>query len=609
MTSPKRSKAKLMTYIGLKQTRTPSLGVTGLKDITKFRELSIPYYSLKEVKKPGWMDPQWNMPHFAIPGPLVNEFNRDALTGYGTDAVKQYLKQWDRYTDELRVIKAKDETHIAAILARHSIDDSFFLRSPLPHQKAGLAFWLISYELGAGHINIFDEMRTGKTKQACDIARWCLDRKLVDAVLIIVPATIRRGWYNEIALDVPAFFSRWTTIVQGTKVQRAGKWQALQKFYIINYETARVDKELMYEWGVRHHNYLLICDESHKLKNPDSQQSKAILALKPRYSIFMTGTPVANRPEDIWAMANFVCPGVLGRNIWSFRDRWGIKGGFKGKQIIGYKNLEEVQKRLGQVSLRRLRKEITFDQMTYSNFYGQMEGDQLKAYQELEELLWTELCQDGEWTSVRVRSAATKVIRLQQITSGFLSPNTAENVWFDKNWKLDVLDEFIEDYIQDEKLVIWSRFIPPIEKLTERYHEHGAVMIKGSMKAGEAMENIYRFQNDPGCKIIVGNILCGQGFGLNPATVAIFYDKWWSPTPNNQARDRIVGIKNPVPTSIITMVTERGIDEHIEKLLSAKRNWGREITGDEAIGEAFLDTFSKEDLMFLVKGVRNNDRA
>ncbi len=594
-----------MTYVGLKHTRTPSLGVTGLKDITKFRELAVPYYSLKEVKKPEWTDHQWSMPHFSIPGPLMSEFNPAALMTYGTAEAKNYIADWECYRDKLQAIKAKDEKLIDLILDQHGIDDSFFLRKPMPHQKAGIAFWLINYELGAGHINIFDEMRTGKTKQACDIVHWLLANKLIDSVLVIVPATIKRGWYDEIALDVPERYSRWRVIVQGTKQQRKAKWEGKKTFYILNYETARVDKEAMYEWEKRHTGYLLMCDESHKLKNPDAQQSKAILALKPKYSIFMTGTPVANCPEDIFAMANFVCPGVLGRNIWSFRDRWGIKGGFKGKQIIGYKNLEEVQKRLGQISLRRLRKEITFDQTTYSNFYGQMEGDQGKAYKELEEKLWTELCQDGNWTSVRVRSFATKVIRLQQITSGFLSPNTEENVWFDKNWKLDVLDEFIEDYVkgQDEKLVVWSRFIPPIEKLVERYKDYNAVMLRGGMKQGEAMENVYRFQTDQDCQIIIGNILCGQGFGLNPATVAIFYDRWWSPTPNIQARDRIVGIKNPVATTIITMITEGGIDEHVEGLLATKRDWSRAITGDEVMGEAFLDSFSREDLMFLIRGL------
>ncbi len=533
----------------------------------------------------------------------------ESIKGFRVDdKAADFYKKYQRYEEVLKLLKENDEEQIQKILAHAGIDDGFFTRKPFPHQRSGLAFFLSSlYLLGCGHICLFDEMRTGKTHQAINIAKWLFREKKITGCLVIVPNTIKRVWMNEFQIDDPEH-SWLSTIVEGSKFEKRQRWMNFGLIWIVNYEGARADKEELLTWQERMSSkgWLLICDEAHKLKNIQSQQSQVVLDLKPTYSIFMTGTPVANRPEDAFAMADFVCPGILGKDVVSFQQRFATKGGYGGKQIVGYKDLDEVKYRMARLSMRRLRKDIMFDQTIYQIRNGDLSGKQLTAYQEMRDMLMAELTKDtGEWTVVKARSHMTKVMRLLQITSGYLSPDPSNVSWFDENWKFTELDEFIEEYLDDiGKLVIWSRWVPVIEQLEKRYQRHGAVSIYGQVvdtaKHPERTERMYRFQQNPDCKIMVAQILSASlGLGFQPATFAIFTDFWWSPHLNKQAEDRILGIKNPVPVTIIKLVTPDTIDERLQFILGQKSEWAASVTGDVK-EEIELPMIDKATLLYLL---------
>lgn len=604
--------------IDLKETgRMPVIGVRGslsFYDEADMRKVGAVYRS-KRSAKPEW-GIDWQRSHWDVPAPLLKRFfegngaieqprmMRDWESFVERDAAEFYAA-WRRFERVFKKIKEGDTETVQRILANNHITDTFFSRPSYPHQRAGLAFFFESMKLGSGHVCLFDEMRTGKTFQAIHIAKYLLEQRLINAVLVIVPNSIKRVWMTELGLDAPRY-ALFSNIIEGTKGKKRKVWESSGIFYIVNYESARADKLFMYDWEQRKLSsggYMLICDEAHKLKSPQALQTKAILGLNPDYSVFMTGTPVANRPEDAFTMSDFVCPGILGRNIWSFREQFAERGGYKGKQITGYKNLGEVKYRLARISMRRKRSEIMFDRTLYQTRTGQLTGKQKKAYESMRERLFAEVMNDnGDWTRAKANTGFSKATRLYQISDGYLSPSPDTNVWFDDrdNWKLRELDDFIRDYLDDiGKLVIWSRFVPPIEMLTQRYHKHGAVKIRGAMKKGAAADNMYRFQRDPECRIMVANILSAEGKGFQPATFAVMYDKWLSPYMNQQARDRIVGIKNPVPVTIISLVTEKAIDERVEVLLEKKKEFSDTILGDQS-GDIKLPVLDKKTLLYLL---------
>lgn len=585
-----------MIVFDLKETgRMPQLGIRGNASHYLTREMQkrgAVYYKKKSYFGDG--ENTWERrSHLAVSPPLMQRVIdfvvNDEYAKYSqTMQAATLIANWERYERALEEIRVGNKDVIEHILSQHGIGDDFWARQPkLPldesmasHQKAGLAFFLLMSSFGSGHILLLDEMRTGKTKQAIDIARYLLKHKYVKGVLVVVPNTIKRVWQNELYMDAP-LYSMLSTIVQGTKAQKRKEWRSNNYFYIVNYECCRADKTELHEWAKRKSPFLLVCDEAHMLKNPKAQQTQAILSLDPAYSIFMTGTPVSTRPDDAFNMVDFVAPGLLGSSHWHFRERFGVKGGFQGKQIVDWKDLDEIRYRLGRVSLRRRRREVVFDEVIYQDRHGEMAGDQKDAYVSLRDTLYAEFTsQTGEWTSVQVHSNLVRALRLYQITSGFLSSEAGEAVWFSSNWKLRELDDFVDDYLESiGKLVVWTRFVPPLLMLAERYKKHGSLYIKGQM-GDQATENMYRFQQDPEKKIMVAQVQTSVGLGFQPACFCVFWGKWSTPLLNQQARDRITGIENPVPITVISLITQDAVDERIEFLLGLRQQWAEAITGD-----------------------------
>jgi len=360
--------------------------------------------------------------------------------------------------------------------------------------------------------------------------------------------------------------------------------------------------------------YMLICDEAHKIKNPDALQAKAILKLRPKYSILMTGTPVVNRPEDAFTMADFVSPGILGGNLFEFMENFAVRGGYSGKEIIRYENLDEIKYRLARLSMRRLRKDIMFDKKNRETRTGTLEGSQKQSYEQMRDQMFVELVTDTNISGIRARNKLVQTLRLSQICDGYLSDKPDNNNWLKENWKFKEIDEFIEEYLDDiGKVVLWTRFVPVVKALYNRYAKYGSTYICGEVKdtpSNPARTNaMYKFQTDPNCKVMVAQInSAGLGLGFQPATFAIFLDRWFSPAPNGQAEDRILGIKNPVPVTIIDLVTEGCVDERWQYILARKKSWADSITGDESdeIGEIAQDA-DKELLLYLLSPEKESE--
>lgn len=611
--------------------RRPSIGLIGGFSLNEERVLRQLGASLSDPS-PKLNQPFDELAHYYVPMPMARRlFNRShephkwrqpyfmqRKNGLIIDKdVITYYRNWLAAEKEMAGVKRNNEEVIDRILARHNIFPSFFAREPKLHQKAGMAFFLLNYELDAGHIMLFDEMRTGKSKQTIDIARFLLQNKMITNVLIVCTSSTKRVWLNELRKDAP-LYSCLSTIIQGTKDKRRELWNSIAYFYIINYESLRVDFKEAYMWqNNRPGNWLLIADEVHKLKALTSKQTKVMLGhsgynhdgkrvtydgLQPDYSLSLTGTPVANAPVDVFSICNFACPGILEQDIHFFKNKFATKEGRKGGKITGYKHLDEIRWRLARISVRRKRADIMFDEAVIMERYGTMVGEQKEAYFTMRDSLYAEIeGVDGEVTAVEAQSHMAKIVRLQQIADGYLSPEPGTVIWFkDFGWKIQELDDIVDDYLEDMgKLVIWSRFVPPLKLLLDRYSKHNALIIRGQM-GDKAIDNMYLFQRDPKYKIMLAQIQTSEGKGFQPATTAVFLDKWWSPHLNQQAADRIVGIENPVTVCLIPLITEGTIDERIEFLLAEKKEWSDAITGDVRENEIVLPKMDKQTLLYLL---------
>src|SRR5581483_1746764 len=172
----------------------------------------------------------------------------------------------------------------------------------LPHQRVGTRF-LRSKKAAA----LFDEQGLGKSKQLIDAISEDIAADVLDAALIVCPNTLKTTWGEEIEKYSDL---RYAVFGAGKKARRETFRSLKAAFYIINYEAVSAEMPSLRAL-LRFKRVALVLDESHRIKTPEAKVTRAVLALRSeavkRY--IMTGTPVANKPEDLWSQLFFLDDG------------------------------------------------------------------------------------------------------------------------------------------------------------------------------------------------------------------------------------------------------------------------------------------------------------
>ena len=451
---------------------------------------------------------------------------------------------------------------------------------PYEHQKTG-----ISFLLNQKTCLLCDELGAGKSLQALGAAIARHNAGEVNHVLIICPSTIKNVWLKEILKHT---YEK-ALVVSGTHKQREKIFKEYKEsdilFLIMNYESVRVHPPPI-DFS------MLILDEVVRIKNSKAGITKRIKKIPCKYKIGLSGYPVANTVIDIWSQVDWIRPGYLGSR-WGFEDRYMIKQTMvlkdsrEFKQIMGYKNLKELQKKLYPLYIRRLKSEVLdLPPKIYETREIELNKEQKAAYAKMKEEMrvWIEDMDEVE-VQAKARTILVQLLRLSQITDGFLTDVTWDKpIWFKESAKIKELDGLIEEVIQSgNKCVIWSRFVPMVLKLHERYKKYNAVHITGSVKIDDRTKNIDKFQNDPRCLIMIGQIQSGgMGITLTAANTEIFMDKAFiSPSNIVQAIDRLHRIGQKKSVVIISLVAKYTVDTHWEKLLERKKKMAETLLGDK----------------------------
>lgn len=464
-----------------------------------------------------------------------------------------------------------------------------FHTQPFPHQVSGT-----EAILRRNKVLLLDQMGLGKSKQMIDAAVERMRRGQIVRGIVICPSSLKWNWKNEIMLHAPEGFRR-VVVIDGDRKKRDAQWkeasQEKAQWIIINYESARIHPA---EMARASKGQMLMADEAHKIKNMKAAATKVVHAIAPAvpYIVLATGTPIANKPEDVYSLTQLVEPGLLGSSLWAFLDNYTVKGGFEGRQIVGYQNLGEFRKRLNTVSIRRLKEQVMdMPPKTYERRDVVMADDQLREYRRMQEdmvALYKEMPErDFRLKAVNVQS---QLLRLQQIADGFLQSGDHKAAWFNTQPKMAALEEIADEILYGDpladippgKLVIWSRFLAVTAMLEEKYKKHGAVRIYGDVPTQERFALVDRFQTDPSCRVLIGQVhTAGLGLNMTAAQTQVFYDRWWSPSVNEQAEDRLHRIGQRGTVTVVTLAAKDSIDERVMQMLENKKEWSDVITGDD----------------------------
>lgn len=442
-----------------------------------------------------------------------------------------------------------------------------FKTNPFDHQIEGFEFGLKHDRFLLG-----DEQGLGKTKQVIDIAvAKKLSRGYKHCLIICGVNGLKWNWKSEINTH-----SNESAHILGTKINSKGKevigsskdkladLNKLPKdyFLITNVESLRDRgilkkvKELVQNGQIE----MVAIDEIHKCKNPASQQGKAILQVNPETRIAMTGTPLMNTPLDLYIVLKWL--GFEKHSFFQFKKHYCVMGGYGGYEVVGYKNLGELQSNLESLMLRRLKKDaLDLPEKFHSIEYVEMSSKQAKIYNEVKQEIKEQI------DKIKVsNNPLAQLIRLRQATgfTGILSSQIKESA------KLDRLEEIVEELVANgEKAIIFSNWTDMTGPTMERLRRFNPAIITGEIK--DRKEQQERFMTDSRCKVIIGTIgAMGSGLTLTAASTVIFLDSPWNRANKEQAEDRAHRIGTTSNINVITLVCKDTIDERIEELINKK---------------------------------------
>jgi len=416
------------------------------------------------------------------------------------------------------------------------------------------------------------EQGTGKTLVAIGLMGYRHLKHNVSRILVVAPLSVVPFWKTEIerSADFPV------KVVDLTGKDTEDRDQLLKSLKgfkgaqvaLINYEsTWRYFTQLN-----KFEAQMIIADESQKIKNPTAKQAKALHKLSEDvlYRIIMTGTPVTQSPLDIWSQYRFLAPPIFGYSFARFRNRYAVMGGYGGYEVVAYQNLDELATKAHGIAYRLTKAEAldlppTVDQ----ELYAHLEGDPQRLYDELNAEFGT-LLNSGE--SVSVPIVLTKMLRLQQITGGFVKADSGQMMHV-SNAKLQELKELLSDLPVRKKVVIFARFIPEVKTIAAMAESMGrkVLILDGSSNNRGYLVN--KFQTDPEYTVFVAQIQSGGvGITLTAADTVIFYSTTFSYADYEQARARVHRIGQGNSVTYIHLLVKDTIDEDILTAIRAKKD-------------------------------------
>lgn len=455
-----------------------------------------------------------------------------------------------------------------------------------PYQKIGYS-WLIQnikYKFGC---ILADDMGLGKTIQILSAILYFKEHNQFDSesTLIIVPPTLISNWENEIKKFTPELTYH---IYHGSN-----RTFPLEEYDIIltSYGVVRLDLDMFLDktW------LLCVIDEAQNIKNPNTEQTKAIKSVNASTKIALTGTPIENRLMDYWSIFDFVNKGYLS-----------TKDDFKRNYVMPIEKLEdpEVLENLKTIArpfvMRRLKtdddikKELP-DKLV-NDIYCTLTKKQIRLYNAILEEIFFDI---ENSKGIQRKGIILKILTALKQTCNHPAQFLAiKNPKISESGKMELLVDILENILDmDEKVIIFTQYVEMgklIQQLISKKFKTDVLFLHGSQTLKEKTEIIDAFQEDPNYKIFVATLKTGgTGLNLTAASNVIHYDLWWNPAVENQATDRVHRIGQKKDVMVYRFITKGTLEEAIDAISKRKIDLaGKAISNDET----FITEMSNEEL-------------
>lgn len=468
-----------------------------------------------------------------------------------------------------------------------------------PYQQRGHAWMHFLVDQGFGAC-LADDMGLGKTVQAIAVMLdWKRRGTGSGAILIVCPVSVLGNWRRELHRFAPTL-----RVELHHGKGRAETAEAFRKVVdendvvLTSYNLLQRDEEVMQ--GITFDGVLL--DEAQNIKNPTTRQSRVARSLKGTFRMALTGTPLENRPLDLWSIMDFLNEGLLGSRT-------------QFTQTLEHPIVK--QRRQGSMSalarlvrpfvLRRLKTdpEIVSDLPEKSEqiVAATLSREQAILYESVVRKGLQEVEVAGE--GIQRRGAIlTTLLRLKQVCNHPAHYLMDGSALPSRSGKLDLLTEMIEEAIEEgDRCLVFTQF-KEMGSLLKSHLESvcgGTVLfLHGGVPQKERDQMVTDFQEakPDGPKVFVLSLKAGgTGLNLTAANRVFHFDRWWNPAVEDQATDRAFRIGQQRNVFVHKFVCTGTLEERIQQMLDRKREVADNLL---AAGENWLTELSNEDLKRLL---------
>ena len=477
-----------------------------------------------------------------------------------------------------------------------SVEASAGLHAELrPYQKAGLRWlWALrGMELGGC---LADDMGLGKTIQVLGALSLAKRNGEEGVDLLIAPASLLDNWRLEAARFAPhlsVFVAHPSHIAARELKEMEADAVRPYNLVVTSYATAvRLDWLRAYDWRS------VILDEAQAIKNAAAKQTRAVKALRARWRLALTGTPIENRLGDLWSIFDFLNPGLLG----SSKQFAGFAKRLAARRQNAYAPLRKL---LQPYILRRLKTDrnviADLPEKTEVNAYCLLSKRQATLYRRSVEEMAAAI-ENAEGIARR-GLVLSYLMRFKQICnhpSQWLGDGRYEP---EDSGKFRRLRELCEEIAaRQDKVLIFTQFremTDPLSVCLAEVFGRPGMVLHGGTAVKKRQELVKRFQDSESTPFMVLSLKAGgSGLNLTAASHVIHFDRWWNPAVENQATDRAFRIGQRKNVLVHKFVCRGTVEERIDALMMEKRKLSERIL--EGGAESALTELSNDELMALV---------
>ncbi len=389
-------------------------------------------------------------------------------------------------------------------------------------------------------------------------------------VLVLCPKAVIRVWSNEVRKHGPVGMQV-AALDDGSVAERSQMMHRMLTrvhgcpvLIVANYDAAwrePLSKTILQtSWDC------VIFDESSRIKAPGGKASRFCALIPAKQRLALTGTPMPHSPLDIYAQYRALDPGIFGTSFQQFKAKYAVMGGYQNYQVVGWRNQEDLKRRMDAIRYEVKAEDLDLPAMEVIDVPVSL-GDQARQhYRELENLFVTNV-RSG---AVTASNALSKLLRLQQVTCGFLPVQgiNGETLRLEEigNEKREALTELLEESA-GEPVVVFCRFKHDLAAARQAAEALG-------LRSGElsgSCNDMSRWDAGEVDVIAVQVQAGGMGIDLTRARYGIYFSMVFSLGEYDQSLARLRRTNQTRPVTIYRLTAERTVDVKICKALDQKR--------------------------------------